>query len=194
MNKKNFFKTLAIAAVTTLFVACDKQNDPAPQQKADGKATAVAGQKIAFIHMDSIASQYEFYKDMQKELEQKGKNIQTQLSSQQQQLQNDAQKFEADIKANRITSQEQGQRTQANLQQRAQQLDQTSARLQQEFNDEQAKFLQALQDSITHFLADYNKDKKYAFILQDNNVLYADETYDITKEVIAGLNKAYKKK
>ena len=44
-------------------------------------------------------------------------------------------------------------------------------------------------------LANYNKDKKYALILSKagDNILYADKAYDITNEVIAGLNKAYKK-
>ena len=58
------------------------------------------------------------------------------------------------------------------------------------------KFNTALRDSIQHFLAVYNKDKKYSLILtkQGDNILYADKTYDITAEVVAGLNKAYKPK
>ena len=44
------------------------------------------------------------------------------------------------------------------------------------------------------FLKEYNKDKKYGIILSKagDNLLYADKAYDITKDVIAGLNKAYK--
>ena len=43
-------------------------------------------------------------------------------------------------------------------------------------------------------LALYNKDKKYTLILSKagDNILYADKAHDITNEVIAGLNKAYK--
>ena len=39
----------------------------------------------------------------------------------------------------------------------------------------------------------YNKDKKYSMILSKSgdNLLYADKAFDITNEVIAGLNKAY---
>ena len=52
----------------------------------------------------------------------------------------------------------------------------------------------ALRDSIQHYLAVYNKDKKYSLILSKagDNILYADKAYDITNEVISGLNKAYK--
>jgi outer membrane protein len=58
------------------------------------------------------------------------------------------------------------------------------------------KFNEALRDSIQHYLAVYNKDKKYSLILtkQGDNILYADKNYDITAEVVAGLNKAYKPK
>ena len=69
--------------------------------------------------------------------------------------------------------------------------------MQKEFNDEQAQYGKALHDSIASYLAQYNKDKKYSVIFSksgDNNLLYADKAYDITNEVIAGLNKAYKGK
>ena len=69
-------------------------------------------------------------------------------------------------------------------------------RLGNEFNAEQEKYNKALHDSIDHFLAVYNKDKKYSIILSKSgdNLLYADKAYDITDEIIAGLNKAYKGK
>ena len=50
----------------------------------------------------------------------------------------------------------------------------------------------SVNDSIQHFLTKYNKDKKYSFIVTKAGLLYADKAYDITEEVIAGLNKAYK--
>ena len=67
-------------------------------------------------------------------------------------------------------------------------------RLSNEFQVETEKYNKALRDSIQHFLAEYNKDKKYALILSKagDNILYANESYNITKDVIAGLNKAYK--
>ena len=49
-------------------------------------------------------------------------------------------------------------------------------------------------NSIANYLARYNKDKKYSIIFSKSgdNLLYADKAYDITNEVISGLNKAYK--
>ena len=69
-------------------------------------------------------------------------------------------------------------------------------RLSNEFAAEQEKYNKALHDSIANYLARYNKDKKYSIIFSKSgdNLLYADKAYDITKEVISGLNKAYKGK
>lgn len=67
-------------------------------------------------------------------------------------------------------------------------------RLSNEFASEQEKYNKALHDSIANYLARYNKDKKYSIIFSKSgdNLLYADKAYDITNEVISGLNKAYK--
>jgi outer membrane protein len=66
-------------------------------------------------------------------------------------------------------------------------------RLEKELANEQQKFLQALQDSLDHFLADYNKTKKYDMIVNKAAVLYADNRFDITSEVVNGMNKRYNK-
>ena len=66
-------------------------------------------------------------------------------------------------------------------------------RLENELANEQQKFLQAFQDSLDNFLADYNKDKKYDMIVNKAAVLYADKRFDITTDVVNGMNRRYKK-
>ena len=85
---------------------------------------------------------------------------------------------------------------QAGLQKQNNDLQGLQQRLSTEFAAEQEKYNKALHDSIANYLALYNKDKKYSIIFSKSgdNLLYADKAYDITNEVIAGLNKAYKGK
>ena len=54
---------------------------------------------------------------------------------------------------------------------------------------------QVLRDSLDNFLKEFNRDGRYKLILSrsGDNVLYADPAVDITNEVVAGLNKRYKK-
>ena len=67
-------------------------------------------------------------------------------------------------------------------------------RLETELANETQKFNEALRDSLNHFLVSYNKDKKYDLILSKagDNILYGDRKYDITQDIINGLNKRYK--
>ena len=74
-------------------------------------------------------------------------------------------------------------------------------RHQQQYEETMTKATQAYQKElrkrINDYLTEYNKDGRYSMILTNSeatiNVLYAAPGSDITKEVIEGLNKAYKK-
>ena len=63
-----------------------------------------------------------------------------------------------------------------------------------EFEKEGTAKNQALRDSISKFIKEYNAEKGYDFILTriGDNFLYANETLNITKEVVDGLNSRYK--
>jgi len=145
------------------------------------------------VEVDSIMSQYKFCKDYSLILQKKGQNIQNTLAGKQQQLQNAAANFQQKVQQNAYTR-EQAEAIQAGLQRQNNDLQALDQRLSTEFKAETDKFNKALRDSISHFLASYNKDKKYALILSKagDNLLYADKAFDITNDVIAGLNKMYK--
>ena len=103
--------------------------------------------------------------------------------------------FQQKVQQNAYTR-EQAEAINAGLQKQGNDLQVLNQRLSTEFQNETDKYNKALRDSIQHYLAVYNKDKKYSIIFskQGDNLLYADKAYDITNEIIAGLNKAYKGK
>ncbi len=62
---------------------------------------------------------------------------------------------------------------------------------------EQSELNKKLFESITNFLAEYNKEKGYEIVLSTvvaGNVLYAADGFDITQDVVKRLNEQYKKK
>ena len=69
-----------------------------------------------------------------------------------------------------------------------------AARLNSEFEMEQARINTEARDSIQAFLKDYNKTKKYDYVMikAGDNLLIANPKYNITSDVIKGLNKRYK--
>ena len=192
MKKKNLFCTVAVATMSAFIMSsCNKQD--AKMDEKSPKTETKSEMKIAYIEIDSIMTQYNFCKDYSKILEQKGQNIQKTIAQKGQALQNAAVKFQQDIQANKYTR-EQAEAVQGNLQKQDNDLQMLQQRLGNEFQTETDKYNKALRDSIQNFLTKYNKDKKYTFILSKvgDNMLYADKSCDITEEVIAGLNKAYK--
>ena len=182
MNKKQILGAFAMAAFAlTLMTSCDKSKSQADDQAADAKV-APTETKIAFVEVDSIMTQYQFCKEYSLVLQKKGQNIQNTLAQKQQKLQQNA------------YTREQAQGIQAQLQRQNADLQALNQRLSGEFQSETEKYNNALRDSISHFLKAYNKDKKFSLILSKagDNILYADKAHDITNDVIAGLNKAYK--
>ena len=196
MNKNRIFRTMAVAALATVCLAsCDKSKPQMDEKAAPAAAATAAGTKMAYVEVDSIMVQYNFCKEYSKILQQKGNNIQKTLANKQQQLQAAAANFQQKVQANAYTR-EQAEAVQAGLQKQNNDLQALNQRLSSEFQAETDQFNKALHDSLQHYLAIYNKNKKYGMIFakQGDNVLYADKTYDITNEVVAGLNKAYKGK
>ena len=194
MKKNSLMRSMAVVAVAAMgMTAC--QNSPQMDEKpAAGNASSEV--KIAYVEVDSIMTQYNFCKDYQKILEKRGTNIQNALAAQEQNLQAAAQNFQNKVNNNGFSSRQEAESQQAAIQRQQEQYLASRDRLANELQSETAKFNEALHDSLEHFIAKYIKDKKYTYILtkQGDNMLYADPALDITKEVVAGLNKAYKGK
>lgn len=193
MNKKNILKVLTITAATMAALSSCNQSAPKVDAKSDTPQKVPASLKIAYFEVDSIMSQYKFCKDYSLILQRKGQNIKSTLAAKQQQLQAAAANFQQKMQQNAYTR-DQAEAINANLQKQNADLQMLDQRLTNEFQNETEKYNNALRDSIQHYLKIYNQDKHYSLILSKagDNLLYADKAFDITNEVVAGLNKAYK--
>ena len=189
--KKNFTHVLSAVAVAALMSSCNNQ---APKMDAPVESgEAPAGLRIAYIELDTLTAQYEYAKQTSQELEKKGNNARTTIASKSKQLESNVNNFQSKLQNNGFASREQAENAQAALQREQNNLVALQQRLENELANEQAKFLQAFQDSLDSFLSDYNKDKKYDLILNKAAILHADTKYDITSDVVNGMNKRYKK-
>lgn len=186
-------RVMSVMAIALLAMASCNKEVQKVDEKTQAHATQSGSVKIAYVEVDSIMSQYKFCKEYSLILQKKSQNIENTLAAKQNSLQAAAAKFLQDVQNNKYT-QQQAEAVQANLQKQGADLQALQQRLGAEFQNETNTFNKALRDSIQHYLAAYNKDKKYGLILSKagDNILYADKAYDITNEVIAGLNKAYK--
>lgn len=183
----------AVAAALSL-TACQKSAEEA-EETAQSEGAETTGLKIAYVEMDSLITQYQLYKDYEEELTRKGTNIQSTLAQKQRTLEQHAAAMQKKYESNGFTTRDELERAQNSIQAEQQQLQELADRLQTDFAQEQARVNQEARDSIQAFLRAYNKTKKYDYVLvkAGDNMLIANPKMDITKEVIKGLNKRYKK-
>ena len=194
--KKSFSKIAIVTLTAFAFIACNnqpKQNDTVASKNETTTTPASDNQKVAYVEIDSIMSQYTYWKDVTKIIKAKEANIQRPLAGKQNAIQAAAANFQQNVQANKYT-QIQAQQIQASIQKQAQDADALQQRLRAEYQNEVAKYNKALSDSVHNYLKEYNKDKKFAIILakSGDNILYADPAYNITDDVIKGMNQAYK--
>jgi len=188
-------KYMMMAAVAVMALASCNNASPKMDEQPVADNAATGNLRIAYVEVDSLMTQYEFCKEKSLDLQKKSNNARNTLNQKGQQLQSAATNFQQKLNNNGFTSREQAESQQAAIQRQQQSLQELQARLEGELANETAKFNDALRDSLMHFLNAYNKDKKYDLILtkQGDNILYAAKRFDITNDVINGLNKRYKK-
>lgn len=195
MNNKSLFRTMTLMAAMAMTLASCNNTSPAMDSQPTASGTASGtGMKIAYVEVDSLMSQYQFCKDFTLILQKKSNNMRSTLSSKEQKVQQAYNNFQEKAENNGFTSREQAEREQAAIQKSAQDLQELNNRLALELQSETDTYNQALRDSLQHFLDIYNKEKHFDLILAKagDNILYANKVYDITNDVINGLNKRYK--
>jgi outer membrane protein len=156
-------------------------------------SNATGGVKVAYFEIDSIQNNYSFFKDVKSSLQSKDMENAKQLTE----LKNTfALKYQDLQKNGKYLSQAEIGSKQQELAQLEKNYTSKEQQLSQEMQEESFKRLQEVKKKIEEFLAKYNKSKGYAYIFSSNPDLmyYKDTAYDITSDIIKGLNTEYKPK
>lgn len=198
MNKIRFVRKGFLALAVVAIVACSGNNGENSKSSVSSpvKTAENGGPKIAYVLIDTLTSQYELYKDVSDNFQKKQANAESTINERGKNFANQVQDFQRKAQSNMLT-QEQYNNEQARLAKLQQDVQDLQARLSNSLQEEYQKELQALTDTIKNFMDSYAKEKGYDFILCKSsgidNVLYANEAYDVTAEVVLALNKRYSK-
>ncbi|MBW8684205.1 OmpH family outer membrane protein [Chitinophaga rhizophila] len=193
---KQFVKSGLLAVLTAgTFIACQQSNKQGNSGEAaaakDGGAVTNSSFIIAYVDIDTVEAHYDYFKEKKAELEKKQQAIDNELNANVRALQNEAADFQR--RASSMTQSE-GEATQRALYNKQQQLEGKAQNMRSQYAEQENKFNEDLQKRLNDFLTKFNADKRYAYILSyrtgASNVLYKDEKYNITNEVIKGLNEA----
>jgi outer membrane protein len=157
--------------------------------RKDSAILSSSGFKIAYVNLDSLEANYGFFRESNAAFNKKQGIMEAELGKDARMLQMEEAQLQQ--KASTLTQAE-GESEQKDLLQKQQQLQVKEQNMRQELLNEQATFQDQLQGRLDTFLAKYNSNKKFAYIMAYskglNNLLYKDSAYDITNDVVAGLN------
>jgi outer membrane protein len=156
-------------------------------------AMAAGGVKVAYFEIDSIQNSYNFFKDVREALQAKDVENAKQLTG----LKNAfAMKYQELQKNGQFLSQAEIGARQQELAQLEKNYTNREQQLASEMQEESFKRLQEVKQKIEAFLVNYNKNKEFAYIFSSNPDLmyYKDTAYDITADIVKGLNAEYKPK
>lgn len=152
---------------------------------------------IAYIDVDSLLKNYNLAHDASESLIRKQEGARASLNEKARQLENEMKEFQRKIENNAFLSRERAEAEQNRLMRKQQELQELDQRLGIEFMNEQQKLNQQIRDSINNYINHYNAAKKFHMIISNtnnDNLLYADKAYDITTEIVSGLNTRYTSK
>jgi outer membrane protein len=156
-------------------------------------AVPTGNYKVAYFEGDSLQSQFEYYKEVQLQLQTKANENQRQIGQMRTILSNKYQELQ---KLSQMLSQAEMAAKQQEFLQQEKAFQGKEKMLADEFQEEQIKKLQDVKKKIEDFLKTYNQEKGYALILNNypDLIYYKDPAYDITADLVAGLNNMYQKK
>lgn len=149
--------------------------------------------KVAYFEGDSLQNQFEYYKEVQLQLQAKANENQRQIGQMRTILANKYQELQ---KLSQMLSQTEMAGKQQEFLQQEKAFQGKEKMLADEFQEEQIKKLQDVKKKIEEFLKVYNQQKGYSMILNNypDLIYYKDPAYDITADLVQGLNNMYKKK
>ena len=172
-------KSLLILALAISIVSCDK--------KAEVKEV-----KTAYVDTSELMKEYTEAKDLEAKYKAQAQEKGRQLEAEINRFKQEASNFQAQAQAN---GQEWAQKKGAELQKREQQLGYAQQALSQQLQMESGKEMDSLVSGVKKFIKAYGKEKGYAYIYGTGDaasILYAEDKFDITKDIIKALNEKYK--
>jgi outer membrane protein len=172
-------KTVILFALTISLISCNK-------------TTEVKEFKTAYIDTSKLMEESTEAKDIAEKYKDKSKVMGSQLEVEVNRFKSEAANFQKNAQANgQVWAQQKG----AELQRREQELTYAQQAMLQQLQSESGVEMDSLVSSYRKVIKEYGKDKGYDYIYGTGDVasvLYAKDSYDVTKEIIKVVNEKYK--
>jgi outer membrane protein len=180
-------------AVVLASLAAQAQTTPAASAATPPATTADVRGAVVYINQDTLLANYEYFKAIKAKLEKLSQTAQTELAAKDQAFQKEVATYQKSANALTPAQKAATEKRLATKQQSLQALSQNTGKQLQEI---EASENANLYERIATYLKTYTKTKGYKIVLtyskSSPSMLYGDESLDVTKEVLVGLNEEYK--
>lgn len=193
-NISTVLSALSLIGVLILFGLRMRDNKPEKHitvsRDAAGKDVVMTGGRVAFVDIDTLEANYDYFKKKKAEFETRQKSIDAELEKMANSLQNEYMTLQKKAQNNEL-SQTEGESAQQSLVQKQQELELKRQNLGNKYLKDQEIFNKEIHDNLHKYIETYNAEKGYDYILsysRDGSILYANKGLDVTQDIIRGMN------
>jgi outer membrane protein len=144
------------------------------------------GKKIGYVDLSRVFDQYQKTIDYDKELEKKGDKKQSEREKKVSEIKRLKEELE-------LLSEKGKKEKQDEIDRKIKELQDFDLATRTDLKRERARVVREILKEIDKVVQEYGKNKGYFLILNDRVLLYGDEQFDLTDEIIKILNEKYKK-
>lgn len=157
----------------------------------------IKASKIVYINSDVLNEKYEYVKELTSAAQSKQQHLEGIYQTKAQKLQQDYADFQQKASQG-LLSENQTTAAQEDMMKRKEELDQMESQL-QTMMEEIQKSNEEVRKTVVDYIKEYNKKGKYNYILTYTSgpggvVILANDSLDITNEIVEGLNDQYRAK
>jgi outer membrane protein len=186
--------SIAVLGVIIMIIFTFTGNEKGDDKSSMSMPVVSSGtNSIVFVNTDLLLKDYELVKILSTQLDQERQRKNDDFTARQKAYEDDAAYFQSQVQKQTI-SEESAQQIYEKLMLQQQDLYGLQDKYTAELSNKEIEMNMVLLDSVKNYLARLNKIYNYDYILSSNstgNILMAKDTFDITPQVLEGLNKEF---
>lgn len=190
------FNSILAIAVIVLYILHFTAKPQGPVFVSASDSTILSAQPFAtaYVNGDSLLENYEYFKNAKKDFEAKTLRTEKQIEAKRGVLEREFANYQ---QTGASMTPDQRAKVEESLMRKEQELRLFSENEGSKLQEEQNKFNEQLFDKVSDYLKEHTKDKSYKMVMnftKGSGILYANDSLNITSEVLKGLNEQYKSK
>lgn len=189
----NAILSLAIGYLLIMQFGSKKTTASAVKNAISDTSSAGRQFRMAYFEMDSVAANFDLVKDLKNQLTSKEDNINAEMTSRSKKIQEKYNYYQDLAKSGKL-SETQSEAASKELKEMDDEMKNRKQQLDQEYNNYMMTTQNEIKTKIESFIKEYNKTKNYSYIISYEQGLfyYRDTAFNITTDVVKGLNEFYK--